>query len=157
MAAITLQSMPWAKNSRSLSGSAPVAAEAKLVFWVGGDAIDVEMIRPLLLCMGNKIIHAGGHGMGASMKIVINLLLGNAMGTSVGHSGVSSETQWAEWNTAVDRYGVGVEEEVMLLDPHRQWALAQRIEDVLAVALPKTTREKVQDEVVREEVLHAIM
>ncbi len=62
-----------------VTGSAPVAAEAKLVFWVGGDAIDVEMIRPLLLCMGNKIIHAGGHGMGASMKIVINLLLGNAM------------------------------------------------------------------------------
>jgi ATP-dependent Lon protease len=34
---------------------------------------------------------------------------------------------------------------------------AARIEDVLAVALPKTPREKVMDEVVREEVLHAIM
>lgn len=32
---------------------------------------------------------------------------------------------------------------------------ASRIEDVLAVALPKTPREKVEDEVVREEVLHA--
>jgi len=32
---------------------------------------------------------------------------------------------------------------------------ASRIEDVLAVALPKTTREKVQDEVVREEVINA--
>jgi ATP-dependent Lon protease len=32
---------------------------------------------------------------------------------------------------------------------------ATRIEDVLAVALPKTQREKAQDEVVREEVLHA--
>jgi ATP-dependent Lon protease len=32
---------------------------------------------------------------------------------------------------------------------------ANRIEDVLAVALPKTPREVVQDEVVREEVLHA--
>jgi ATP-dependent Lon protease len=32
---------------------------------------------------------------------------------------------------------------------------ASRIEDVLAVALPKTTLEKVEDEVVREEVLHA--
>jgi len=29
--------------------------------------------------MGNKIVHAGGHGMGTSMKMVINLLLGNAM------------------------------------------------------------------------------
>jgi ATP-dependent Lon protease len=32
---------------------------------------------------------------------------------------------------------------------------ASRIEDVLAVALPKTAREAVQDEVVREEVLSA--
>jgi 3-hydroxyisobutyrate dehydrogenase/glyoxylate/succinic semialdehyde reductase len=62
-----------------VTGSAPVAADGQLVFWVGGDAIDVEVIRPLLLCMGNKIVHAGGHGMGTSMKMVINLLLGTAM------------------------------------------------------------------------------
>jgi 3-hydroxyisobutyrate dehydrogenase/glyoxylate/succinic semialdehyde reductase len=62
-----------------VTGSAPVAAEAKLVFWVGADAADLEGIRPLLLCMGNKIVYAGGHGMGTSMKMVINLLLGNAM------------------------------------------------------------------------------
>jgi 3-hydroxyisobutyrate dehydrogenase-like beta-hydroxyacid dehydrogenase len=64
-----------------VTGSAPVAEEAKLVFWVGGEAADVEAIRPLLLCMGSKIVHAGGHGMGTSMKMVINLLLGNAMAT----------------------------------------------------------------------------
>ena len=62
-----------------VTGSAPVAADAKLVFWVGAEAPDLETIRPLLLCMGNKIVHAGGHGMGTSMKMVINLLLGNAM------------------------------------------------------------------------------
>jgi 3-hydroxyisobutyrate dehydrogenase/glyoxylate/succinic semialdehyde reductase len=62
-----------------VTGSAPVAAEAKLAFWVGADAIDLEAIRPLLLCMGNKIVHAGGHGMGTSMKMVINLLLGVGM------------------------------------------------------------------------------
>jgi 3-hydroxyisobutyrate dehydrogenase-like beta-hydroxyacid dehydrogenase len=62
-----------------VTGSAPVAAGAKLVFWVGSDAADFETIRPLLLCMGNKIVHAGGHGMGTSMKMVINLLLGVGM------------------------------------------------------------------------------
>ena len=62
-----------------VTGSAPVAAEAKLVFWVGADGADLEKIRPLLLCMGNKIVYAGGHGTGTSMKMVINLLLGNAM------------------------------------------------------------------------------
>ena len=62
-----------------VTGSAPVAAEAKLVLWVGADGADLEKIRPLLLCMGNKIVYAGGHGTGTSMKMVINLLLGNAM------------------------------------------------------------------------------
>src|SRR5256886_15745570 len=62
-----------------VTGSAPVAAEAKLTFWVGANEVDLERIRSLLLCMGNKIVHAGGHGMGTSMKMVINLLLGNAM------------------------------------------------------------------------------
>ena len=62
-----------------VTGSGPVAADAKLVFWVGADTADLETIRPLLLSMGNKIIHAGGHGMGTSMKMVINLLLGTNM------------------------------------------------------------------------------
>ena len=51
------------------------AAEAKLIFWVGADPADLERIRPLLLCMGNKIVHTGGHGTGASMKMVVNLLM----------------------------------------------------------------------------------
>src|SRR6059058_4871491 len=62
-----------------VTGSAPAAAEGKLIFWVGADAPDLEKIRPLLLCMGNKIVHTGGHGTGTSMKMVINLLLGTAM------------------------------------------------------------------------------
>jgi glyoxylate/succinic semialdehyde reductase len=62
-----------------VTGSAPAAAEAKLIFWVGTDPADLESIRPLLLCMGNKIVHTGGHGAGTSMKMVINLLLGTGM------------------------------------------------------------------------------
>src|SRR5882724_11995768 len=62
-----------------VTGSAPVAAAAKLTFWVGADSADLETIRPLLLCMGSRIVHTGGHGTGTSMKMVINLLLGTAM------------------------------------------------------------------------------
>ena len=62
-----------------VTGSAPAAEEGKLVFWVGADPADLERIRPLLLCMGNKIVHVGAPGMGTSMKMVVNLLLGNAM------------------------------------------------------------------------------
>jgi 3-hydroxyisobutyrate dehydrogenase/glyoxylate/succinic semialdehyde reductase len=62
-----------------VTGSAAVAEQGKLVFWVGGENADLETIRSLLLCMGNKIVHVGGHGMGTSLKMVINLLIGNAM------------------------------------------------------------------------------
>jgi 3-hydroxyisobutyrate dehydrogenase/glyoxylate/succinic semialdehyde reductase len=62
-----------------VTGSAPVAAAAKLIFWVGAKAVDLERIRPVLLAMGNKIVHAGGHGAGTSIKMVINLLLGTGM------------------------------------------------------------------------------
>ena len=62
-----------------VTGSAPAAAEAKLVLWVGADPADLERIRPLLLCLGDKIVHTGGHGMGTSMKMVVNLLLGAGM------------------------------------------------------------------------------
>src|SRR5437879_988272 len=62
-----------------VTGSAPVAADAKLVFWVGAEGADLERIRPLLLCMGNKIVHVGGPGTGTSIKMVINLLLGTGM------------------------------------------------------------------------------
>ena len=62
-----------------VTGSAAVAEQGKLVFWIGGEGADLETIRSLLLCMGNKIVHVGGHGMGTSLKMVINLLIGNAM------------------------------------------------------------------------------
>jgi 3-hydroxyisobutyrate dehydrogenase/glyoxylate/succinic semialdehyde reductase len=62
-----------------VTGSAVPAAEAKLIFWVGAEPADLETIRALLLCMGNRIVHVGGCGMGTSMKMVINLLMGNAM------------------------------------------------------------------------------
>jgi len=62
-----------------VTGSAAVATEGNLVFWVGAEDADLETIRSLLFCMGNRIVHVGGHGMGTSMKMVINLLIGNAM------------------------------------------------------------------------------
>lgn len=55
----------------------------------------------------------------------------HAVGTSLDHPEIRAQAQWAEWNSEVAPYGIGIEEEVMLLDPWRQWALAQRIDDVL--------------------------
>jgi glutamate---cysteine ligase / carboxylate-amine ligase len=54
------------------------------------------------------------------------------MSTSVSPRSIVDQAQWAEWNSESRPYTVGVEEEVMLLDPSRRWAPAQRIDDVLA-------------------------
>ncbi|MDB6169549.1 MAG: 3-hydroxyisobutyrate dehydrogenase/glyoxylate/succinic semialdehyde reductase [Verrucomicrobia bacterium] len=62
-----------------VTGSRSQAALATLVFWVGGAAEDLESCRPLLECMGNRVAHVGGPGMGAALKIVINQLLGTGM------------------------------------------------------------------------------
>ena len=62
-----------------VSGSKSVAAAAKLTFLVGGEADDLAACRPLLEAMGSKIIHCGDHGLGASLKMVMNQLLGTVM------------------------------------------------------------------------------
>ncbi len=62
-----------------VTGSKGQAELAKLTFWVGGETSDLERCRPLLECMGNRIIHCGAQGMGTSLKMVMNQLLGTAM------------------------------------------------------------------------------
>ena len=62
-----------------VTGSKEFAALGKLSFWVGGDSPDLEAGRSVLGCMGNRIVHAGELGMGASLKMVMNQLLGTTM------------------------------------------------------------------------------
>jgi len=62
-----------------VTGSKGPAAQATLVFWVGGAAIDLEACRPLLESMGSRIVHCGGQGTGVSFKMVMNQLLGTVM------------------------------------------------------------------------------
>ena len=51
---------------------------------------------------------------------------------------------WAEWRADGEPWTVGVEEEVMLLDP-RDWALASRVDEVLA-AMPAELAERAAQE-----------
>jgi 3-hydroxyisobutyrate dehydrogenase/glyoxylate/succinic semialdehyde reductase len=80
-----------------VSGSKGPAASGELMFMVGGGARDFSACRPLLECMGSKIVYVGGHGQGTSLKMVINLLMGEAMvafaeGMILGQSlGISQE------------------------------------------------------------------
>lgn len=62
-----------------VSGSKEPAANAELIFLVGGSEKDLKKVQPLLDLMGKKTIYVGGNGKGAAMKIMINQLLGQSM------------------------------------------------------------------------------
>ncbi|HET6485249.1 MAG TPA: NAD(P)-dependent oxidoreductase [Spirochaetia bacterium] len=62
-----------------VSGSRGPAERGELTFLVGASAEDVVAARPLLERMGKLIVHAGPVSMGAALKLVVNLMLANAM------------------------------------------------------------------------------
>lgn len=62
-----------------VAGTKGPAEKGELLFLVGGDQADVDQLRPLFEIMGRQVLHAGGHGMGTSLKMIFNLLLGEAM------------------------------------------------------------------------------
>ena len=62
-----------------VAGTKGPAKNGELVFFVGGSVQDLEECRPLLECMGKKILLLGGHGQGTGMKMLFNLVLGSAM------------------------------------------------------------------------------
>lgn len=57
-----------------VSGAAWGAAEATLVFMVGGSDADVARVRPLLELMGRSVHHLGGLGCGHAMKCLNNCI-----------------------------------------------------------------------------------
>ena len=62
-----------------VAGSKLQAERGELIFIVGGRAEDVESCRPLFELMGQRVVHVGDHGMGISLKLVLNHLLGTSM------------------------------------------------------------------------------
>lgn len=62
-----------------VAGSQKPAEEGQLLFLVGGKREDVVFCEPLFKAMGKKHIHVGDVGQGAALKMIFNLLLGEAM------------------------------------------------------------------------------
>lgn len=58
-----------------VSGSVITLEEGKLSIMVGGDAAAFEKVKPILLDVGPKVTHVGGHGLAVAMKIATNLSL----------------------------------------------------------------------------------
>ncbi|WP_374008302.1 NAD(P)-dependent oxidoreductase [Leifsonia sp. LS-T14] len=59
-----------------VSGMSVGAANGTLQIFVGGEAEDVERLRPVFEAMGDaeRILHVGGHGAGYAVKLMINQL-----------------------------------------------------------------------------------
>jgi 3-hydroxyisobutyrate dehydrogenase len=64
-----------------VSGGDVGAKNAALSIMVGGDAVVLEAVRPLLECMGKTIVHQGPAGAGQHTKMVNQILIaGNMIG-----------------------------------------------------------------------------
>ena len=74
-----------AAKAQCLSVDAPVsggvggAQAATLTFMAGGDDRAFALARPVLECMGKKIVHCGAAGAGQAAKICNNMILGISM------------------------------------------------------------------------------
>ena len=81
-----------------VTGSKEPAARGELLFMVGGSTGDLEACRPLLMCMGKRIVHVGDVGLGSALKMVNNVLLAVTMeafaeGAALGQAlGIPRET-----------------------------------------------------------------
>jgi 3-hydroxyisobutyrate dehydrogenase/glyoxylate/succinic semialdehyde reductase len=62
-----------------VAGSIGPAERGELLFLIGGEAQLIKRYEPIFYAMGNKLIHAGDNGKGTSLKLIINLLLGEAV------------------------------------------------------------------------------
>lgn len=60
-------------------GSVGPATDGTLVILVGGLLQTLERCRPILQAMGKTIVYAGNVGMGSSLKLATNLMLGHLM------------------------------------------------------------------------------
>jgi 3-hydroxyisobutyrate dehydrogenase len=63
----------------AVSGSVPQVEAGDLVIFVGGDQQVYEECLPILQVLGHKTFYMGASGMGTTMKLVVNTLLGLAM------------------------------------------------------------------------------
>jgi len=63
----------------AVSGSVPQVDQGSLVIFVGGEQTTYQQCKPLLDVLGKNSFYMGASGMGTTMKLVVNTLLGLGM------------------------------------------------------------------------------
>jgi 3-hydroxyisobutyrate dehydrogenase len=66
----------YASLDACIVGNGQHARDGELRFLVGGPAGAVDRVRPLLEVLGKEVTHLGDGGAGASMKLLLNMLMG---------------------------------------------------------------------------------
>ena len=84
-----------------VSGSVAAAADATLTIMVGGPAGPVEAARPVLQTMGEPVLHLGGSGMGAAMKLSVNTVV-HALNGALSEALVLAERSGIERHAAYE-------------------------------------------------------
>lgn len=84
-----------------VSGSTPLAEDGSLTMFVGGDRDVYERCRPILDVLAAHIFYVGPGGSGATMKLVVNSLLGTGM-QALAEALVLGERGGLELETLVD-------------------------------------------------------
>ncbi len=60
----------------AVSGSVPQVEQGSLVIFIGGEQAVYEQCKPILSVLGKQCFYIGASGMGTTMKLVVNTLLG---------------------------------------------------------------------------------
>ncbi len=63
----------------AVSGSVPQVEQGSLVIFVGGEQDTYQQCKPMLDVLGSATFYIGASGMGTTMKLVVNTLLGAGM------------------------------------------------------------------------------
>ena len=66
-------------STRASSARPCTPARASCAVMVGGPEEDMQAIGDILDTIGKEVVHLGGNGMGATMKLVLNMLMGIQM------------------------------------------------------------------------------
>lgn len=85
----------------AVSGSTPQAKGGELVVFVGGDQEAYRKAKPILEHLGKSVFYMGQQGMGTTMKMVVNTLLGLGM-QAVAEAVALGEKSGLEKNTLLD-------------------------------------------------------
>lgn len=89
-----------------VSGSVPLVLAGTLTVMAGGDAAALEKARPVLASYASTVFHLGDVGAGATMKLVVNALLG-ALNVALCEAFVLAERSGLDPQTVYDVFEAG--------------------------------------------------